>query len=51
MRVCDSLIVGSDRGGATLAALPTSAAANPSLTVAALALRLGAHLAAHPATT
>jgi choline dehydrogenase-like flavoprotein len=31
--------------------LPTSAAVNPSLTVAALALRLGAHLASHPATT
>lgn len=30
--------------------LPTSAAVNPSLTVAALALRLGAHLAAQPAT-
>jgi choline dehydrogenase-like flavoprotein len=29
--------------------LPTSAAVNPSLTVAALALRLGAHLGAHAA--
>jgi choline dehydrogenase-like flavoprotein len=29
--------------------LPTSAAVNPSLTVAALALRLGAHLAARAA--
>lgn len=39
---CDNLYI------ADASVLPTSAAVNPSLTVAALALRLGAHLAARP---